>query len=158
MRRRFLLLAAAALAIGAGVLVYRGPGRAIVRGHGGDVAATMLLYALLGLAWRTWPAWRAVATMTIATAIELGQTWWHATSFAGELLIGGTFDGADFIAYALGTLLGLAVEVSRRTVARAPGPGRESQGSCREKYRPAGPRRCDGDATAASRRAAAAPR
>lgn len=158
MKRRWLGLAAAALAIGAGVLLYRGPGRAIVRGHGGDVAATMLVYAVLGLAWRARLAWRALGTMAIATAIELGQTWWHASSFAGELLIGGTFDGADFVAYALGTLIGVAVELSRSTAAVAPAPDPGSQESCRDRGPAADPPRSARDARAASRRAAELPR
>lgn len=113
MKRRLCGLALAALAIGVFALVYRGPGRVLVRGHAGDVAATMLVFAILGLAWRVRPAVRAVATMAIATAIELGQTVWQARSFAGELLVGGTFDAIDFIAYAIGLAIALAVELAR---------------------------------------------
>ena len=130
MRRRFVWLAVIALALGVAVLLYRGPGRAIVRGHGGDVAATMLVYAIVGFAWRARPAWRAIATMAVATAIELGQTWWHARSLAGELLIGGTFDALDFVAYALGTAVGVAVELWHhgRHVARRTHPDPDRRG------------------------------
>lgn len=113
MKRRMIWLGVAALALGVAVLLYRGPARAIVRGHIGDVAATMLVYAALGLAWRVRPAWRAYATMAIATTIEVGQSWWHARSFAGELLVGSTFDAIDFVAYALGTGIGFATEGAR---------------------------------------------
>lgn len=121
--RRFVGLGVAALALGAAVLVYRGPGRAIVRGHLGDVAATMLVYAVLGLiaarvARLDRMAARALATFAIASAIELGQTWWHARSLAGELVAGNTFDPVDFVAYALGVVVGLAVERSGRGTMR----------------------------------------
>jgi hypothetical protein len=105
MRRRYLLLAAAALAIGAATLAYgrlRWPGYAIVRGHVGDGAAAMLVFALLSLCWRARPAVRALTTLAIATAVELGQLVWHTTSLAGELLVGGTFDWWDFVAYIVG--------------------------------------------------------
>ena len=115
-RRRFVWLAAAALAIGAGVVLYRGPGRPFVRGNLGDVAATMLVYALLGLAWRTRPRNRAAAGFAIACAVELGQTVWHATSWFGELTAGSTFDPWDFVAYAAG--IGVAVLWDRATAAR----------------------------------------
>src|SRR5207247_2559171 len=93
---RDAILALVACAIGAAVLVYRGPGRPFIRGHVGDVAATMLVFALLGLTrWslRT----RAIVTMAIALAIELGQTVW-----SGGLLLGSVFDPWDVAAYAVG--------------------------------------------------------
>lgn len=107
MKRRFVELGLIALAIGVLVLLYHGPGRAIVRGHVGDVAATMLVYAVLGVLWRARLAVRATATMAIAVAIEFGQTWWQLDSAAGSLLLGTTFDVWDLVAYAIGT--GLAV-------------------------------------------------
>jgi hypothetical protein len=112
-KRRYVVLAAAALAIGVAVLLYSGPGRPFVRGHVGDVAATMLVYALLSLAWRAPVAYRATATMAIATAIELGQTWWKVESSAGALLLGTTFDGWDLVAYAAGIAVAVAWDVSR---------------------------------------------
>src|SRR5215470_18070755 len=89
MKRRFLWLAAAALALGAAVVLYRGPGRGVIRGHVGDVAATMLVYAVLGLIWRARPAVRAAAALAIAAVVELGQTVWHGDGFVGEMTIGG---------------------------------------------------------------------
>jgi hypothetical protein len=90
------------------VLLYRGPGREVVRGHVGDVAATLLVYALLGLAVaRVRAGIRAAITYAIAVAIEVGQTVWQATSFAGELVLGSVFDPWDLVAYAIG--VGLAV-------------------------------------------------
>ncbi len=118
MKRRFVGLALLALAIGVGVLLYRGPGRALVRGHVGDVAATMLVYAMAGLVWRTRPRNLALATMAIATAIELGQGVWHVQSAAGALLAGNTFDGWDFVAYVIGT--GVALLWDLRSQRAAP--------------------------------------
>ncbi|MEO8706973.1 MAG: DUF2809 domain-containing protein [Kofleriaceae bacterium] len=111
---QFAIMAAVALVIGALVLVYRGPGREIVRGHVGDVAAALLVYAALGFAWRARLRTRAIVTFAIACAIELGQTVWHARSLAGELLIGGTFDPWDLLAYAVGVAVAVAWEHRQR--------------------------------------------
>lgn len=116
MKRRFAWLAALAIAIGVAVLLYRGPGRSVIRGHVGDGAATMLVYAMLGLLWRARPAVRAAATLAIATAVELGQTVWHGGGTLGELTIGGTFDGWDFVAYVIGVVVAVAWEAWDRKV------------------------------------------
>ncbi|HZJ68019.1 MAG TPA: DUF2809 domain-containing protein [Kofleriaceae bacterium] len=114
MARRFVWLGAVALALGGAVVAYRGPGREFVRGHVGDVAATMLVYASLGLVWRARPWVRAVVTLAIASAIELGQTMWHATSWVGEMTAGGTFDAWDFAAYVVGVVIAFAWERGQR--------------------------------------------
>ena len=110
MKRRFVELAGVALVIGLLVLLYRGPGRGFIRGHVGDVAATMLVYALSSLAWRARIAVRATVTMAIAIAIELGQTWWKVDSAAGSLLLGTTFDAWDIVAYAAGVAIAIGYE------------------------------------------------
>lgn len=110
MKRRFVWLAVAALVIGVAVLLYRGPGRSIIRGHVGDVAATMLVYALISLVSRARVAYRAAGTMVIATAIELGQVLWRFESSAGALLLGSTFDAWDLVAYAVGVCVAVAWE------------------------------------------------
>jgi len=117
MKRRFVELAIVALVIAAAVLAYHGPGRWLLRGHVGDGAATMFVYAVLGLAWRTRARNRAVATLVLATAIELGQGVWHVRSLAGDLLVGNTFDGWDFVAYVVG--IAVAVAWERRPLAEA---------------------------------------
>lgn len=119
MKRRLAWLAAAALALGGAVLLYRGPGRAVIRGHVGDVAATMLVYAMLGLSWRARPAVRAAAALAIAAAIECGQTIWRGEGLAGELVVGGTFDGWDFVAYVIGVGVAVAWELRGGLGARA---------------------------------------
>lgn len=121
-RRRVAPLALLALGLGVAALLYRGPGRGIIRGHGGDVAAAMLLYAAAsvapGLARRGWRARAAVALGTALT-LELGQLIWTGRGLAGELLVGGTFDPRDLLAYALGVALGVATErAGRRPPAR----------------------------------------
>jgi hypothetical protein len=117
MKRRFFYLGLAAIAIGVAVLVYRGPGRAIVRGNIGDVAAAMLVYAMLGALFaRARMVVRAAATFAIATAIEIGQAYWSTRSTLGELTIGDTCDPWDIVAYAAGTCIALVWE--RIAVAR----------------------------------------
>jgi hypothetical protein len=120
MSRRFIRLAAIALALGGAALFYRGPGRPFVRGHLGDVAATMLVYALLGLRWRARPWLRATVTLAIACAIELGQTVWHATSWIGALTAGSTFDAWDFAAYATGVAISLVWEAGSQQTKHQP--------------------------------------
>jgi hypothetical protein len=113
--RRFAPLGLAALAIGVGVLLYRGPARPFIRGHVGDVAATMLVYAMLGVVLRgrlARPGWRAFGAMAIATALECGQRVWTGTGLAGEILVGGSFDGWDFAAYLLGTVVAVGYDVT----------------------------------------------
>ncbi len=117
MKRRFVELGLVAVVLGVLVLLYHGPGRGIVRGHVGDVAATMLVYALIGLASQARIAVRASVTMAFAVAIELGQTWWKIDSSAGSLLLGTTFDPWDLVAYAIG--IAIAVVWERATDAAA---------------------------------------
>jgi hypothetical protein len=117
MRRRFLPLAVVALALGVAVWLHGGTG--IVRGHVGDVAATMLVFAVLGLVAPRRLGWRgrALGTLGLATAIEVGQLFWDGRSRAGELLIGSTFDAWDLVAYAVGVVIAVAWDA--RTAATA---------------------------------------
>lgn len=114
MRRLHLPLAVFAIALGAFAWFYTGPGRPLVRGHIGDVAAAMLVYAALGLVWRRRPAARAALAFAIAAALELGQSLWQVSSLAGELTLGDTFDPIDFCAYAAGVAIGVAYERATR--------------------------------------------
>lgn len=116
MYRRFLLLLAVAFAIGIGVLVYRGPGQPIVRGHVGDVAAAMAVYAVISLvAVRFRPTRigaRAGIAFGFAALVEVGQSLWTVHSTAGHLVFGNTFDPWDLLAYAIGA--GLAALYDHR--------------------------------------------
>ena len=120
MKRRFLWLGVAAIALGLFVLVYHGPGRAVLRGHVGDVAAAMLVFATIGaLSPQTWIRFRAATTFAIATGIEIGQAFWRTESMLGELTIGNTFDPWDILAYALGVAVAVAWELVWRSRDRA---------------------------------------
>jgi hypothetical protein len=110
MQRRFVWLAVVAIGIGLAVLAYRGTGHAFVRGHVGDVAASMLVYAILGLVWRAPLIARATATLAIAIGVELAQIVWHPRSTAGGLLFGTTFDPWDVAAYVTGVAVAVLWE------------------------------------------------
>lgn len=62
------------------------------------------------MAWRARAAIRAGAAFAVAAAIELGQTMWRGEGLAGEIILGSTFDGWDFVAYALGVVSAVAWE------------------------------------------------
>jgi hypothetical protein len=111
-----LVLGAVAGGLGVACVVYAGPGRAVVRGHLGDVAATMLVYAALAVVLpRLRIVWRAGATAALALAIELHQLLRSAgppRGVAGELVLGAHFDWVDLVAYAAG--IATAVTWERR--------------------------------------------
>jgi hypothetical protein len=101
-----VILAAAALLVGAiswswGALML--PGRAIVRGHVGDVAAVALVHAVIGLAGAR-PFTCAALTTLVALAIELTQPG-RSRGAVGDLVLGSHFDPWDLIAYAIGIAL-----------------------------------------------------
>jgi hypothetical protein len=112
-RRGFLWLAAAALGIGLACLAYAGPGRQIVRGHVGDVAAAMFVYAGFGLCFAGWTRRaRSAATLAVALAVEVGQLVWSplGRSTVGALTVGSVFDPVDLVAYVAGVVIGVAWE------------------------------------------------
>lgn len=113
MRRAMLLLGGFALVVGAFVLLYRGPGQPFIRGYVSDVSATMLVYALLGLLWRTTAARRALTTAAIAAAVEIYQMVGTTPPGIGGVLVGAFPDPWDVVAYAIGVVAALAWE--RRT-------------------------------------------
>ncbi|MET9066533.1 DUF2809 domain-containing protein [Streptosporangium sandarakinum] len=110
MRRAMVLLGGVALAVGAFVLFYRGPGQPFIRGHVSDVAATMLVYAFLGLLWRTTVARRALATAAIAAAVEFYQVVGMTPPGVGGVLVGAFPDPWDLVAYAVGVVAAVAWE------------------------------------------------
>ncbi|HUQ02568.1 MAG TPA: DUF2809 domain-containing protein [Kofleriaceae bacterium] len=119
-KRAMLVLAAAALALGFvswlwGALAL--PGRAVIRGHVGDVAAVALVYAVLALT-SARPAVCAAVAAVIALAIELAQQSGGSRGGpAGDLLLGRHFDPWDLVAYAVGIMVAVAVD-------RSPSPAR----------------------------------
>ncbi|MEU1734550.1 DUF2809 domain-containing protein [Streptosporangium sp. NPDC020145] len=110
MRRAMVLLGGVALAVGAFVLLYRGPGQPFVRGYVSDVSATMLVYAFLGLLWRTTAARRALTTAAIAAAVEFYQVVGMTLPGVGGVLVGAFPDPWDLVAYAIGVVAALAWE------------------------------------------------
>ncbi|MFI7537287.1 DUF2809 domain-containing protein [Streptosporangium sp. NPDC049376] len=110
MRRTMVLLGGVALAVGAFVLLYRGPGQSFVRGYVSDVSATMLVYAFLGLLWRTTAARRALATAAIAATVEFYQVVGTTPPGVGGVLVGAFPDPWDLVAYAIGVVAALAWE------------------------------------------------
>jgi hypothetical protein len=106
----------AAITLGVFVLVYHGPGRAVLRGHVGDVAAAMFVYAVMGwLSPQTWVRFRAAMTFLLATVVEVGQMLWNVRSTLADLTIGNTFDPWDIVAYAIGVAACVACELRWRS-------------------------------------------
>ena len=113
-RRAFVVLAAAALALGAASFSYGFtalPLRWLVRGHLGDLAAAALVCALLGLVVRAPIAARAAVAAALVAGIELAQRRGDpGGGTAGALVLGAHFDPWDLGAYALGIALAVAWE------------------------------------------------
>ena len=109
--RRLACIAAIGVALGVIALAYRGPGRALVRGHVGDTGATMVVFALVSTAWRG-PGWaRAALTAALALAIELRQVVATAPAgVVGAMTLGRTFDGWDLVAYGVGIAAAWSIE------------------------------------------------
>jgi hypothetical protein len=116
--QRGVIAASGALALGLLVLVYRGPGFRITRGHGGDVAIVALLFFGLGVVTRWRREARATLVAVIAVGTELAQLARLPVerSLLTELTIGSTFDPWDLLAYALGLVL--AVQLDRGWISR----------------------------------------
>lgn len=112
-RRSSIVLAGAALALGLACLAYGAtslPGRGLVRGHLGDVAAVAFLYALVALVVRAPVIVRVALVAVVAVVVELTQRGGEARGPAGQLLVGAHFDPWDLAAYALGLAAAVAWE------------------------------------------------
>ena len=113
-RGAWLVLAGIALALGASAWLWGRwslPARTMVRGHLGDVAAAVLVYALLGLTGRTSRGRRLAFTAAIALGVELVQA--RVAPGGGlvrELTLGAHFDPWDLVAYGLGILAAVGWE------------------------------------------------
>lgn len=129
MTSRLVRLGLAGLVLGLTALAWAAlhlPGRALVRGHLGDVGVVMVLVAVLGLALpRLGPRGWLGLTALIAVATEVGQVLGlRGTGLVGELTIGSTFDALDLLAYAIGlAVAALALRSpSRPWLANGPQP------------------------------------
>jgi hypothetical protein len=120
------ILAALSLLLCVGVLVYRGPGRAFVRGALSDVVSVAFVYFTLGALARWRPRTRLLAVAGLALAIELSQLVPRSVrSAAVEMTVGATFDPWDLVCYGLGLALAWLLEgqVIRRLGAGNGSPG-----------------------------------
>ena len=104
---RFLTAAGFVMALGLAVAATDGFANALIRGYGGDAIATcclVLLLAGLGTPART----AAVTVFLVACAVEFSQTV-RFQRLGAELITGTTFDPVDFILYAVGIALAVAI-------------------------------------------------
>jgi hypothetical protein len=116
MRRRMLALALVSVGFGAACFFSRHP---FVRGHLGDVAAAMLVYALVALTFRRG---RLAVAAAICFAAELRQLLVTPAGPAADLVLGRHFDPIDLAAYAVGLLVALAWDSVRvRSIHKAQG-------------------------------------
>jgi hypothetical protein len=120
------MLAALCLLLCLGVLAYRGPGRAFVRGALGDVLVVALLYFTLATLTRWRARTRLLAVGGLAVAVELSQLVPRGVrSAAVELTVGATFDPWDLVCYGVG--LGLAWLLETQVIRRLGAGGRPHQ-------------------------------
>lgn len=112
--RRFVLPFALIIAVGAGVLVYRGPGWHWIRVSFGDVLAGAAVYLFAAIFWRAPWRRRALAVAAFTVGVECLQLarlvgpdspqWMH-------VLLGSTFDPWDLVAYVVGIAGAIALEI-----------------------------------------------
>lgn len=122
-RRDRMLLAAAALAVISLGLLTRAdlPLPTMVATYGGDTLYATLVYLLVALAWPRWPTWRlSLVALGTCYAIELSQLvhtpWLDAlrVTLPGRLVLGAGFLWSDLACYAVGVLLGAALDLALR--------------------------------------------
>lgn len=93
---------------------------AVVRPYLGDSLAVVLVYFAIRAATPLGMRASAAAALAVACAIEIGQ-WFHLADLLdlghvriARIVLGTGFDPADFLAYAGGAALVVAVESARR--------------------------------------------
>lgn len=113
-RRTAALIVLACTVIGVGILLYRGPGRALIRGALGDVLAVIWLAYALVIVWPTRVRACCVAALGVAFALEGMQALRLVSPEAPtvvRVVLGATFDPWDLVAYAVGC--GVALSLAR---------------------------------------------
>jgi hypothetical protein len=86
---------------------YQGPFPAFVNGYMIDILLPMCMVLLLGLVRARLiqaPAFRAAAVIFVGCVVEASQ-------YLGYQLFGSTFDPLDFLAYGVGVILGLLLDL-----------------------------------------------
>lgn len=102
------------LAGAVGVLLYRGPGRSIIRGMGGDLLVVIFLVACLASipVGRWWQRVAGVAVFAVGVeSLQLLELVGPDSPFLAHLILGSTFDPLDLVVYGVG--LGIAAVVER---------------------------------------------
>ena len=114
-RTRLAFLAAAALILAAEIYIAICVKGGFVHHYAGDVLAVILLYALARTAFSVPPLNLPLKIFAFAAALELAQ-YFGAVQILGvenkilKVMIGGTFDFADLLCYAVGCVLAGAYE------------------------------------------------
>lgn len=127
-RRTAALVVLACTAVGVGILLYRGPGRALIRGALGDVLAVIWLAYLLAIIWPRRALACCWAALGIAFALEGLQALHLVPPEAPtviRVMLGATFDPWDLVAYTVGFAgaLALAQRLALRSALRSGAPG-----------------------------------
>ena len=114
-RTRLAFLAAAGMILAVEIYIAICVKGGFVRHYAGDVLAVILLYALARAAFVAPPSNLALKIFAFAAALELAQ-YLGAVQILGienkilKIMIGGTFDFADLLCYAVGCVLAGAYE------------------------------------------------
>ena len=114
-RTRLAFLAAAVLILAAEIYIAICVKVGFVRNYAGDVLAVILLYALARAIFSVPPSNLPFKIFAFAAALELAQ-YFGAVQILGienkilKIMIGGTFDFADLLCYAVGCILAGAAE------------------------------------------------
>ena len=114
-RARLAFLAAAVLILAVEIYIAICVKGGFVRHYAGDVLAVILLYALARAAFSAPPLNLPLKIFAFAAALELAQ-YFGAVQILGienkilKIMIGGTFDFADLLCYAVGCILAGAAE------------------------------------------------
>jgi uncharacterized protein involved in response to NO len=110
-RSRWRVAACLATVIGLGLLSRRYPLPGVLAEHTGDALYTVAVFAALAWCRPAWPGARlAAVAFLVSAAVEFAQllSWpWLVElrrSTLGALLLGQGFQGADFVAYAIGAV------------------------------------------------------
>ncbi|NNJ11548.1 DUF2809 domain-containing protein [Chloroflexales bacterium ZM16-3] len=121
-RARWRIIAAILLVIPLGLLTRSGlPMPGFVAAYGGDTLYATLVYLLVALIWLRAAIGRVgLAALGLCVAIELGQLY-HApwldairATTPGRLVLGSGFLWSDLACYAVGVVLGVAVDLALR--------------------------------------------
>ena len=114
-RTRLVLLAAAGMILAVEIYIAICVKGGFVRHYAGDVLAVILLYAFVRAIFSVTPSNLALKIFVFAAASELAQ-YFGAVQILGienkilKVMIGGTFDFADLLCYAVGCVLAGAYE------------------------------------------------